>query len=102
MGAFLSLLSIMNILNPVANFLGISPLRLVIYALCAISTLSGLLIVRHHYVELGYNKALSHVAQQDKHAKAAADRVKQAAVKCNETNGFWDVVSQNCRLGDTP
>lgn len=89
------------IILTICSFLGINPLRLLIYASLFIAVMGGALWVRHHYVALGYHKAIADVKKQDDRAVAAADRVEQKAAKCDETSGFWDVITQNCKLQDT-
>jgi len=90
----------LSILNTVAGFFGISPLRVVIYAICIASSVGGAIVIREHYVNLGYNRAIADVKAKDKKAEDAANAVQQDAEKCTDTNGFWDVVTQNCMLGD--
>lgn len=80
------------------TFFGVSVLRLLIYALFGASLVTGVLAVRQHYVNLGWHKAISAVKKQDDRAVEAADRVQERAAKCDETNGYWDVITQNCKL----
>ncbi len=88
----------MPVILAICSFLGINPLRLLIYAALFVAVVTGALWVRHHYVALGYHKAIAAVKRQDDRAVAAANRVEQMTAKCDETSGYWDVVSQNCRL----
>lgn len=80
--------------------LGISALlvRVILYLLLATTLGAGVLAVRQHYVNLGWHKAISAVKKQDDRAVEAADRVQERAAKCDETNGYWDVITQNCKL----
>lgn len=91
---------IFGIVSTIAGVFGISPFRLIMYASLIVAVVGGGLWVRHHYVSLGYHKALSDVKKQDDRAAAAADAVGQKAQACDNTNGYWDVITQNCKLGD--
>lgn len=82
----------------IANFFGISVFRLVAYAGIFFAVSAGLVAVRHHYVALGYQHAILEVRKQDDHAVAAANKVEEKAAECDATNGFWDVITQNCKL----
>jgi hypothetical protein len=87
----------------IAGLFGISVLRLVIYAACVVAVIATGLTIRQHYVHLGFAKAIAAVKKQDDRAVAAAEKVEQKAAVCTETNGFWDVVTQGCKLEeDTP
>ena len=88
------------ILLSIASLLGISPLRLIIYAVAIVAVVAGALTIRHHYVSLGYHKAIADVKKQDDRAVAAATEVERKAAKCDDTNGYWDVITQNCKLGE--
>ena len=88
----------MPIILSICAFLGISPLRLVIYAALFVVVITTGLTIRHHYVALGYKHAIADVKKQDNIAIDAANKVEQKAAKCDETSGYWDVVTQNCRL----
>lgn len=85
-----------------ANLFGISVFRLVIYAAIGAGVVTGALAIRHHYVALGYSKALVAVAKQNDVTKAAAVKIEAKAAKCQEgINGYWDVVTQGCKLEDS-
>ena len=66
----------------IAGCFGISPLRLIIYAVAVVAVVTGALVVRQHYVNLGYAKAIAAVKKQDDRAVAAADKVQQRADDC--------------------
>lgn len=83
----------------IANLFGISVFRLAVYAAIGVAVVSGALVIRHHYVALGYHKAIADVKKQDDRAVAAAERVQQKADDCS-SNSWWDVVSQSCTLED--
>jgi hypothetical protein len=91
---------IMPALLAIANVFGISIFRLLMYAGIIIAIVTGALTIRHHYVKIGYHKAIADVKKQDNIAIDAARKVEQRAAKCDETNGFWDVITQDCKLGD--
>lgn len=81
---------------------GLAPLaaKAIVYAVIAAIVGGALLGIRQHYVNLGWHKAISAVKKQDDRAAAAADRVIDNAKKCDESNGYWDVITQNCKLGE--
>jgi hypothetical protein len=81
----------------IASFFGISPLRLIVYALLAIAAVAGALTIRQHYVNLGYAKAITAVKKQDDRAVAAANEVQKRADECS-ADSWWDVISQSCKL----
>lgn len=87
-----------GIVFAVANFFGISVFRLVMYASIIAAIVGGAIAVRHHYVAIGYHKAISDVKKQDDRAVDAANEVEKRAAKCDETSGYWDVITQNCKL----
>jgi hypothetical protein len=84
-------------LATVAEFFGISVLRLGIYAGCIALALGGAATIRQHYINKGYHSAIDAVKKQDDRAVAAADRVKKRADECS-ADSWWDVVSQSCKL----
>lgn len=85
----------------IAGFLGISALRLGIYAALVALVLGGAAIVRQHYINKGYDSAITAVKKQDDRAAAAADKVRRKADECAE-NSWWDVISQSCKLEEEP
>lgn len=91
----------MSIILAIANLFGISVFRLVMYASIAVAVTAGALAIRHHYVALGYQHALSDVKKQDSRAAAAAEKVETKAATCSDTNGYWDVLTQACKLEDS-
>lgn len=82
----------------VAGWFGINPFRLIVYAAIAVSVSVGAIAVRQHYINKGYASAIAAVKKQDSRAKAAAEQVETKAAVCSETNGYWDVISQGCKL----
>ncbi len=91
----------MPIILFIANLFGISIFRLIMYAGIFVAVVAGAVTIRQHYVNLGYKHAIADVKKQDNVAVDAANKVEQKASKCDETSGFWDVVTQNCRLQDS-
>jgi hypothetical protein len=83
----------------IAEFFGISVLRLAIYAGCIALALGGAVAIRQHYINKGYASAIAAVKKQDDRAVAAADKVKKRADEC-AADSWWDVVSQSCKLED--
>lgn len=84
----------------VAGYLGISALRLGIYAGCIALVLGAGITIRQHYINKGYHSAIEAVKKQDDRAVAAANKVEQKATVCSDANGYWDVITQNCKLED--
>lgn len=84
----------------IANLFGISIIRLAIYAACVAAVIGTGITIRQHYVNLGYSKAIAAVKKQDDRAVEAATKVEQKAAVCTDTNGFWDVLTQSCKLED--
>lgn len=74
--------------------------KVVVYGALALIVVGVLLGVRQHYIDAGWNKAMVAVKKQNDRAADAADHVQQKTDKCNESNGFWDVITQNCKLGE--
>lgn len=89
----------MPVLLFVANLFGISVLRLVIYAICIVAVVVAGLMIRQHYVDLGYAKAIAAVKKQDDRAVATADAVQKRANDC-AANSYWDILTQACKLED--
>ena len=88
----------MLVITTIANFFGISVFRLAMYAAIVAAVVTGALVIRHHYVSLGYHKALADVKKQDDRAVEAATKVEKKTAVCTDQNGYWDVLSQRCIL----
>ncbi len=86
------------ILITIASALGINPLRLIVYAVLFIAVVTGALVIRQHYVNEGWNKHKIAVEKQDQRAIEANRRVEEQTDACSATNGFWDVITQGCKL----
>ena len=89
-----------GIILTIAGWFGINPFRLIAYTAIFIAVAVGAITIRQHYVNLGWHKAIEAVKKQDDRAAAAADKVQEKAAKCDETNGYWDVLTQGCKLED--
>lgn len=90
----------MPIILAIANMFGISVFRLVAYAAIFVAVVTGALVIRQHYVDVGWNKHKIAIEKQDQRAVDANKKVQEQTDKCSETNGFWDVVTQGCKLQD--
>lgn len=88
----------MSVILAVCSFLGINPLRLAIYAVVFVAVVVGALTIRQHYVNEGWRKHAAAVEKQDNRAIAANREVEKKANECSDTNGFWDVITQGCKL----
>ena len=86
------------IILAIANLFGISVFRLIMYAGIAIAVISALVAVRQHYVNVGWNSHKAAVERQDNIAVAASREVQKRADACSDQNGFWDVITQGCKL----
>lgn len=84
----------------IANFFGISVFRLVAYFSIVLAITVGAATLRQHYVNLGWNKHRAAVERQDARAVAASKQVEVKTEACSEKNGFWDVITQGCKLED--
>lgn len=84
----------------IANMFGISVFRLIIYAVCIVAVMTGAIVIRQHYVNLGWAKHKAAVEKQDNVAISASKEVERQTSKCSDDNGFWDVITQGCKLED--
>lgn len=89
------------IILAIANMFGISVFRLIMYAGIAIAVISALVAVRQHYVNVGWEKHRAAVERQDNIAISASREVQRRTDACSEQNGFWDVITQGCKLQET-
>jgi hypothetical protein len=88
----------MTIIARIAAALGISPLRLMIYAGLALAVITAGVTIRNHYVNVGWDTALEAVKKQDTNAKAAASQVQRTVDDCYNENGTWSVITGSCTL----
>lgn len=72
-------------LSPIGRWVGIA-----IVALIAAG------IIRQHYINVGWEKAIVAVKKQDDKAKAAATEVERKVGECADDN-YWDVITQGCK-----
>lgn len=84
----------------IAEFFGISVLRLAIYAGCIALALGGAVTIRQHYINKGWYAHAAKIEKQDNIAVDAARKVEQKTTACSDANGYWDVITQNCKLED--
>jgi hypothetical protein len=87
------------IIGAVTGFLGISSLRLYIYIAVTVAVIIAGFTIRQHFINVGWNKAMTRVEKQNDKAAAAAAKVKERADSCSE-NSWWDVVSASCKTED--
>lgn len=87
-------------ITTISAFLGISPLRLIAYAVVCIAIVIGAFTIRQHYINLGWSKAMARVESQNDKAAEAAKQVETKTAVCSDANGYWDVITQNCKLED--
>jgi hypothetical protein len=88
----------MGIVTTIAAALGISPLRLLIYAGIAVAVITAGVSIRNHYVNVGWDKALEAVKAQDTTAKVAASNAQRTVDDCYNANGTWSVITGSCTL----
>lgn len=82
----------------IANLFGISVFRLIMYAAIFVAVVAGALTIRQHYVNVGWAKHKAAVERQDNIAIDASKKVEERTNKCSDANGFWDVLTQGCKL----
>jgi len=82
----------------IASFFGISVFRLLAYAGIIIAVVTALVVVRQHYVNVGWHAHKVAVERQDNIAISASRAVEKKTDACSDTNGFWDVITQGCKL----
>lgn len=90
----------MPIIAAIASMFGISSFRLIAYAVIAVGVVVGALTIRQHYIDKGYDKALTKVEKQNDSAKGAAEQVRKQIAVCNDQTSYWDVITQSCKLDD--
>lgn len=83
-------------------FLALVPLRYWIYLASVVALCAGLLALRQHYVNAGWDRALETVKAQDATAKEAASRAQGSVDRCYDTGGTWSVITGNCTLEAKP
>lgn len=88
----------MTFLVGIANFFGISVFRLVAYAVIVVAATVALATVRQHYINVGWAAHKAAVEKQDARSVATSNKVEEKTNVCSEANGFWDVITQGCKL----
>lgn len=91
-----------GIILTVAGWFGISAFRLIAYAAIVATVTGGAIVARQHYINIGWYKHKTQVEKQDGNAVAASKIVEEKATACSEKTGYWDVISQGCKLDDAP
>lgn len=86
----------------IAGWFGISPFRLIAYAVIFVAVTGGALTIRQHYINKGWYAHKAAVEKQDDSAVAASVKVETKTAVCSDTNGYWDVITQGCKLDDAP
>jgi hypothetical protein len=85
-------------IGSIAALLGISSLRLYVYAALTVAVVIGGFTIRQHFINAGWNKAMIRVQKQNDAAADAARKVESHVNTCSEENGYWDVVTQGCKM----
>jgi hypothetical protein len=75
---------------------GLSSLKLGLMAGAALAVLAGIVAVRHHDRQVGWDHALEAVKKQDGRAVDAAHAAQKTADDCYAANGSWSVVTGAC------
>jgi hypothetical protein len=88
----------MGIVTTIAAALGISPLRLMIYAGIAFAVITAGAAYRQSLINTGWDRALEGVKAQDTTAKVAASKVQRTVDDCYNANGTWSVITGSCTL----
>jgi hypothetical protein len=86
------------IIGAITGFLGISSLRLYIYLAVTVAIIIAGFTVRQHYINKGWYAHAAKIEKQDNIAVDAARKVEQKTSACSDANGYWDVITQNCKL----
>lgn len=84
----------------IGTLLGISPLRVIAYFIVIVLVVGGALTIRQHYIDVGWHKHAAKIEKQDNAAIAVDKRVESDLKKCTDSNGFWDVITQDCMTQD--
>jgi hypothetical protein len=93
----------MVIVGWIADRLGLSKLlaELIMIGVLLLVAFIGAMTIRQHYINKGYASAIAAVKKQDDKAAAAAVKVEKKAAACQDgINGYWDVITQSCKLED--
>jgi predicted glycosyltransferase len=90
----------MIIVGWIADRLGLSKLvaELIMIGALVISVFIGALTIRQHYINKGWYAHAAKIQKQDNIAVDASKKVEQKTTVCSDANGYWDVITQNCKL----
>lgn len=72
--------------------------KAIVYGVLTAIVGGALLGIRQHYINKGWNSHKAAVERQDNRAVDASKEVQKKTDQCTETSGFWDVISQGCKL----
>lgn len=72
----------------------------IVYGVVVLIIGGTLLGIRQHYVNEGWRKHAAAVEKQDGRAIETNRRVEATTQKCTDDSGFWDVITQSCKLQD--
>jgi len=70
--------------------------QLVLVVSLLIAAALGFLWLKVHYEDIGYNKAMSAIAAQDKKAVERSNNARQTVRECFDSGGTWDVSNGVC------
>lgn len=79
-------------------FLALIPIRYWIYGAAAVAVVLGLVALRQHYVNAGWDSALDAVKQQNAVAAEAASKAQMTVDRCYAQGGMWSTISGKCTL----
>lgn len=82
----------------VGRGLGTLAAKAIVYGVLTMIVGGALLGVRQHYINKGWYNHKAAVEKQDGRAVDASNEVEKRTAKCTEENGFYDVITQNCKL----
>lgn len=86
-------------LNGIAGFLGISVLRLIVYAALAASVVGFVATWTVKQRNIGYQHAITDVRAANQKATGQADQGSQDVNACFERGGDWDRTNGRCAEG---
>lgn len=86
------------IITLLAGRVGTLAASAIVYGVIALLIGGTLLGIRQHYVNEGWRNHAAAVEKQDNRAIATNEEVEKQADQCTNENGFWDVITQGCKL----
>ncbi len=72
--------------------------KAIVYVVIAAIAGGLFLTVTNHYVNKGWYKHKAAVEKQDNRAVEASKQVEEKTQRCSVESGFWDVITQACKL----